>query len=58
MSNNKTTNGTSRQMTLTQMNQALANKISQTVNNGSNNKSKPVSSNRKPNTATKKPQIH
>jgi hypothetical protein len=60
MSNNKSTNGTSRQMTLTQMNQALSNKISQSVNNGSNNKIKPTSFNRKPttNNANKKPQIH
>lgn len=60
MSNNKSTNGTSRQMTLTQMSQVMANKTSQLVTNGSVSKPKPASSNRKPNTNNnnKKPQIH
>lgn len=60
MSNNKSTNGTSRQMTLTQMTQAMTNKTSQSANNGSVNKPKPASFNRKPNpsNSNKKPQIH
>lgn len=60
MSNNKSTNGTSRQMTLTQMTQVMANKASQSGNNGSVNKPKPASSNRKtnPSNTNKKPQIH
>lgn len=61
MSNNKSTNGNSRQMTLPQMTLALANnnKASQQGNNGSNKK-KPVSivKANPSNTINKKPQIH
>ena len=58
MSNNKSTNGTSRQMTLTQMSQVMTNKAIQQTNNGSVNKPKPASSNRRPTSINKKPQIH